>query len=197
MERPRKPSPIVKVPRLRTNVVRPRGPRALTIKEQYIGGYGDPPVGFIGGQNSITEWIYYWASAKIFDDPKEPRRPPFFGGIMWAYQVPKGGKFVRALGSAVVDFIYYLGNTVIAIRIQTEYFHTFTNSRKQASDLMQKVNLTRGGLIVVDVYDTALLGDPSGQKAIVAAKRALAMIEDINPITAGTGVRGSRLRVIQ
>lgn len=197
MDRPKKASVITKVPRLRANVVRPRGPRAVNVREQIIGGYGDPPPGFIGGQNSITEWIVYWALAKIFDSPKNPRIPPFLGGEGWSYQVAKGGKFRRAIGSAVVDFVVYYGRTAVALRIQTEYFHTFTDSRKQATDLMQRVNLTGNDLQVIDVYDTALLGDPSGAKAIVAIKRAIGMLEDVNPTTAGTALRASRMKVLK
>lgn len=195
---PKRPSNIQKLPKLRGNVVRPTGPAILNVAEIYVGGYGAPPAGFVSGQTSVTEWIAYWALAKIYDDPPDPRVPPFFGGRDWSYQVPKGGRWTRAIGSAVVDFVIYRGNTAIAIRIQTEFFHIFTASRKQAADMVQRVNLS-DDMIVVDVYDTALLNDPSGAKAVVAMKRAIGMLdpmEDINPITSGTGLRGSRQRII-
>ncbi len=72
-----------------------------------------------------------------------------------------------------------------------------SSGRKQASDLMQRVNLSGNDITVVDVYDTSLLGDPSGAKAIVSAKRAIGMLEDISPITSGTAIRGSRQKVLR
>ena len=107
----------------------------------------------------------------------------------------KGGKWVRALGSAVVDFVVYQGDTALAIRLQTEHFHVFTDSRKQASDMMQRVNLS-DEFIVIDVYDEELLGDPSGQKAVLAVKRHLGRLERINPVLSGKAMRGSRIKVL-
>ena len=196
MDRPRKPSQITTLPKLRGNPIRPTGPAILHVAETYVGGYGEPPAGFVVGQTSITEWIVYWSLAKIYDDPKDPRIPPYFGGRDWSYQVPKGGKWVRALGSAVVDFIVYQGNTALAIRVQTEHFHIFTDNRKQANDAMQRVNLSADDLTVLDLYDTELLGDPSGQKAIVNIKRLLGQIERINPMISGTAMRASRFRIL-
>lgn len=187
---PRKLSPI------RANPLRPTGPQRLRIIEQFVGGYGDPPPGFIGGQNSITEWIVYFSLFKIFDPHADPRKPPFFGlRPYFAYQSAELGLYVRAPGSAVVDFLIYEGRTLIAMRIQTEFFHVFTDERKHASDLVQRANLARK-LKVIDVYDNDLLGDPSGAKAIVTLKRALNMIEDINPVINGNAIRGSRLKVL-
>ena len=60
-DRPRQPNAVSRPPSIRKKVIRPTGPRALRIIEQYIGGYGDPPAGFVRGQTSITEWICYWA----------------------------------------------------------------------------------------------------------------------------------------
>lgn len=196
MEKPRKPSQIAHIPRLTGKVIRPTGPRVLNVAEVYVGGYGNPPAGFVVGQTSITEWIVYFALAKIFDDPKDPRVPPFYGGENWSYQVPKGGKWVRQLGSAVVDFIVYQGEKAIAIRLVTEHFHIFTDSRKQAMDAMQRVNLSNEDLTVMDLYDNEVLGDPSGQKAIIAVKRILGMIEKVNPMIAGTATRASKMRIL-
>ena len=196
-DRPRQLSTPVKLPKLRANVIRPRGPESIHIKEQFIGGYGDPPPGFIGGQNSITEWIVYWALFKVLDPTANPRKPPFFGlPGKFDYQSPQMAGFVRALGSAVVDFLIRQGGTFIALRIQTEFFHIFTDERKHAYDMVQRANLMKK-IRVIDLYDNELLGDPSGAKAIVAVKRALNMIESLNPILSGNAIRGSRLKVIQ
>lgn len=196
-DRPRNLSGPIKLPQLRANAIRPRGPQRLKIISQYIGGYGDPPPGFIGGQNSVTEWIVYWGLCKIFDPHADPRKPPFFGLYPYFdYQTPEMGGFVRAIGSAVVDFLVHFGHTHIALRIQTEFYHVFTDERKHAYDMMQRANLSKA-LTVIDVYDNDLLGDPSGAKAIVTLKRALNMIEDINPVINGNAIRGSRLKVLR
>jgi hypothetical protein len=100
------------------------------------------------------------------------------------------------LGSAVVDFLVYEGGLMVAIRVQTEFFHVYTSSKKQAYDAVQKVRLSRL-LHVVDLYDQDILGDPSGAKVIVNTKRALGLIENVNPITAGTAIRASRLKNIE
>ena len=189
MDKLKAPSRASTVPSLKKKVIRPTGPRVLNVKEKYVGGYGEAPPNFKKGQTSNTEWIYYWALSKVFNDPKEPRIPPYYGGLDWSYQVPKGGKWIRALGSAVVDFIIYQGNIAIALRLQTEHFHIFTDSRKQATDAMQRTNLSSDELIVIDVYDEEVLGDPSGQKAVLAVKRHLGYLEKLNPIISGTAMQ--------
>ena len=199
MERPRQPKTPAKPAKIRTPAVKPYGPsylRSIT-KETYISGPGEPPELFLGGQNSATEWIAYWALAKVFDDPKDPRKPPYFGGRDWGYQIDRLGGYVRAVGSAVIDFVVYLGHTMLGIRIQTERFHIFTASRQQGYDMLQRAELERSGMQVVDVYDTDLLGDPSGAKAVIAMKRAIGMIEPLNPVISGSAIRGSRLRTIR
>ena len=194
-DRPRQPKAVSRPPSIRKNAIRPTGPRSLRIVEQYVGGYGDAPPGFVKGQTSITEWIVYWALYKIFDPSADPRKPPFFGLFpFFEYQSAQMGGYVRALGSAVVDFLVHLGPTMIAIRIQTEFFHQFTSNRIQAQDRMQRANLMRN-MDVIDVYDQDLLGDPSGAKAIVTLKRALNLIETPDPILSGEAIRGSRLKV--
>lgn len=186
-------------PTLRHKAEKPTGPRFVPKDDVLISGYGDPPPGFLNGQNSLTEWIFYWAMAKVFGNPRgsDVRLAPFYGGWPdWGYQVAELGGHTRALGSAVVDFVVYQGLTIIGIRIQTERFHIFTESRKQVYDEIQRAQLEGNGLRVVDIYDTELLGDPSGQKAIIAAKRAIGRLENINPIVARTAIRGSRLKVL-
>lgn len=174
----------------------PQGPITIPRSETVVGDWYDPPPGFLTGQNSVTEWTAYKALAKIFGDPKDPRVGPFYGGIEWSYQIAELGGHVRALGSAVVDFVVYQGATIVGIRIQTEYFHLFTTSNKQAYDTIQRAQLEANGLNVVDVYDYDLLNDPSGQRAVIAMKRAIGRIERVNPIDAGSAIRGSRQKVI-
>jgi hypothetical protein len=187
-----------RLPKLRTPPKSPTGNRFVPRgAELVVSGPGDPPPGFINGQNSLTEWVCYWALAKIFDNPRteDLRKPPFYGGFPdWGYQVAELGGHVRALGSAVVDFVIYQGGTIIGVRIQTERFHIFTDSRRHAMDSLQLAQLEANGMRVVDVYDTDLLGDPSGQKAVVAMKRAIGRLPKIDPILAGTAFRASRIK---
>ena len=188
-----------KPPTLRHKALKPTGNRFVPKIETLISGPGEPPDGFLDGQNSVTEWYAYWALAKIFNNPRgtDVRLGPFYGGWPdWGYQVAQLGGFVRALGSAVVDFVVYQGAVIIGIRIQTEHFHIFTSSKQQAYDSFQRFDLERNGLSVVDVYDTALLNDPSGQKAVIAMKRAIGRLEDLNPVVGRTALRGSKQRVI-
>lgn len=174
----------------------PTGPRFVPPHEEVMGGPGEPPEGFLTGQNSLTEWYVYFALAKIFRDPKDPRKPPYFGGLEWGYQIARLGGFVRALGSAVVDFAVYQDATILGIRVVTERFHIFANSRTQANDAIQRASLEANGLRVVDLYDHQILGDPSGQKAIIHLKQVLQRIEQVNPVLAGTAIRATRLKVL-
>lgn len=198
MEAPRRlPRDLPRPQVLKTPPIRPRGPAFLPDKETFISGYGEPPPGFVRGQTSVTEWIAYWALYKIFDPRADPRQPPFFGLYPhFEYQSPEGGGYIRSLGSSVVDFLIHLGGEHIAMRLQTEFYHVYTSSMKQGTDTIQRVQLETAGLKVVDVYDTELLGDPTGAKAIVNLKRALNLIELVNPITSGTAIRGSKLKVL-
>lgn len=193
-ERPRPPRDLPKPPKLRRPPARPYGPIALRQKETFVSGPGDAPTDFIGGQNSETEWVCYWGLAKMFDNPKDPRMPPFTGGYPdWEYQSPQLGLFIRAPGSTVVDFLVHYGGTHVGLRIQTERFHLFTDSQKIASDIRQRAELMRF-IDIIDVYDQDLLGDPTGAKAIIALKSALALIEPPNRALTKTAIRGSRLR---
>lgn len=185
-----------RLPKLKGPPKAPTGHAFVPKIGETISGYGEPPPGFINGQNSVTEWIAYWALYKIlgtsYDDP---RRPPFFGLFpFFEYQSSELGGYTRALGSAVVDFVIHQGGTHLGIRIQTERFHIFATSRIHAYDALQRAQLEANGLRIVDVYDTQLLGDPSGQKAVVAMKRAIGQLEDLNPVLSGSAYRASRLR---
>ena len=187
-----------KIQTIRHKADKPTGPKIIP-RTKFVSGYGEPPPAFLTGQNSLTEWICYWALARIFNNPRgeRVREQPFYGGLPdWGYQVAELGGYTRALGSAVVDFVIYQGGTIIGVRIQTERFHLFTSSKKQEYDALQRMGLESNGLRVVDIYDDEILGDPSGQKAILAMKRAIGRLEKINPIVSRTAIRAARLREI-
>jgi hypothetical protein len=191
------PKPTISLPKLpviRVPAAMPRGPRLYDIKTEHAGGPGEVPAGFLGNRNSAVEWLAYWGLAKAFTNPVDPRQGPFDGGYPdWTYQEPdQAGAGLRG---SVVDFVVYnpgRGARPIAIRVQTEHFHLFTDAETQAYDSVQRTQLEQYA-DVIDVYDYDLVGDPTGAKSVVTMKRAAALLESANPITAGTAIRASRV----
>lgn len=177
-----RPDRMGKVPKLRSVPVFTTGPRILGAGRDPVrlGGYGQPPPNFVGPTTSASEWICYWSLAKIFNDPEDPRIPPFFGGRDWGYQINENGGRVR--GGAVVDFLIFLPGQRIGIRLQTVFFHLFAGPKKQAYDVLQIKDLSHD-MIIKDLYENDILGDPTGSKAIRAIVDLLGGRKRINPIT--------------
>lgn len=166
----------------------PKGPEWLHLRRDpaEVGGPGAPPPGFVVGQTSADEWIFYWAMAKVTGTPKDPRMPPFFGGDDWIYQKAVDGG--RKKGGAVLDF-YYTGSTPpIGIRIQTERYHIFTTGRKQAYDALQKQEVSQN-YVVVDVFSQDYLADPSGNTACKIAAQAIKGEGRVDVLGTGRGMR--------
>lgn len=148
---------------MRRDPVTSTGPRVLQLQKDPTRqiGPGDPPPGFISATTSKSEWWAYWGLAKYFQDPRDPRVPPFFGGALWGYQIAlQGGR--REPGGAVVDFLVWLPGETIGIRLQTTRFHIMTGPEKQAYDEAQFSNLSRF-LTVKDIYEEQFIGDASGE----------------------------------
>ena len=175
-----------KLPSIPKPPVVKRGPRIYQFgKEQrHTGGPGDPPPGFITIKTTATEWPIYWALAKVLGTPAADkiRTAPFLGGPPhWEYQsyVDVGG-----LKDTNYDFMIWQPNgfsAPVAIRIQTEGFHSFTHNAKHVYDRLHRA---RGeeNFDVVDIYDAYYMSDPSGQAAVQLVKMALGLIEPPNPI---------------
>lgn len=171
---------------LRRAPVTGTGPRDLGLQKKPIrtGGPGEPPPMFVSATTSRSEWVAYWALAKAFNDPRDPRQPPFFGGRDWGYQIAlQGGR--REPGGSVVDFIVYLPGETIGIRLQTERFHIAAGPEKQAYDEAQFTNLSRF-LTVRDLYEQDILGDPSGEAAVRAVIDLIGGRGRMSPIRSGT-----------
>lgn len=187
IQRPGKP------PKLRTPTRLPTGPRLYRGAERRQGGPGLPPAGFVGAKNSASEWPIYWALARVFGVPADPRAgPPFPGGPpFWTYQEYVQGPTYS--GDTNIDFFVYRPprGRAVAIRVQTERYHVFQSAEKQAYDRIQKAQL-EGRFDVVDLYEQDFLNDASGQAAVVLVKQAIGAIQRIDPILAGTGRRPSR-----
>ena len=163
-----------------------RGPRIYEYgkAQEHTGGPGDPPPGFVTIKTTATEWPIYWALAKVFGSPSANavRTGPFLGGPPhWFYQsyVDVGG-----LKDTNYDFLVEQPNPYsqpVAIRIQTEGYHSFVPNAKHQYDVLHRA---RGEerFDVVDIYDYLYLGDESGTAAILAVKCALQLIEPPNPV---------------
>lgn len=184
----------IRLPSISRPPARPTGPKKLRLTgpTNVQGGPGDPPPGFLNSINSKSEWIVYWALSKIFGNPPEPRRGPFTGGVPdWSYQAAYDGGN-RNVGGSIVDFIVYTARVPVGIRLVTEYYHMFTNRRKQVQDEMQKLAL-EGAVDVVDVYDYDFINDPSGEAAVRVVKLAIGQMERPNPLLTGVALRGTRM----
>ena len=183
---PRQPRrPVVRPPRLRRPPVAARGPRSVQARRIHTGGPGQPPEGFILPTNSRSEWIWYWASMRVLDPDRDPRQPPFTGGRLWRYQSPQLGGYVRALGSAVVDFLYFTSVPAVVVRIVTYYWHLAAPSSQQGHDRIQLVNLA-DQFHVVDVYEQEFIGDETGESAVLLVKETLGLMRRTDPLAAGT-----------
>jgi hypothetical protein len=184
---------VARPPGYRPFSARPTGPREFAdrLNPMLAAGPGTPPPGFVRASTSGSEWVVYWAFSRIYNDPKDPRVPPFYGSskddTLWKYQYPyAGGRHLP--GGAVVDFVSSPFNNPILIRLQTEHFHIFTDMRKHASDVLQQERLSDYG-VVIDLYDQDFMDDPSGASCIIQVKRAIQGILPIDVLLTGTAKR--------
>ncbi|RTL29502.1 MAG: hypothetical protein EKK55_03390 [Rhodocyclaceae bacterium] len=139
------------------------GPGGIGHASKKIVGPGEPPDGFVSATTSSTEWIWYWASAKVYDDPPDPRIPPYWGGAQWGYQIANTGGRAAIFGS-VIDFVYYMPSATVGIRIQTKRYHEETTPQQKAYDLAQRNALSRY-VTIVDVYEQDFIADRTGEAA--------------------------------
>lgn len=141
----------------------------------------------MGAHVSASEWMIYVALSFVTGDPPDPKRPPYIGGVTWAYQSPiSGGRLER--GGQVCDFmVHQPGSEEMCIRLQSERFHVQANHRKVQQDLYLKTH-TRGTKIV-DLYEQDYIGDKSLRSACRVVANALAGREIYNPALFGTSRR--------
>jgi hypothetical protein len=178
-------------PAVNRNTVRPLGPRLYKLAKNpdlVGGGPGEPPLGFVTGTTSRSEWRYYWALAKIFSDPLDPRRPPFTGGKEWQYQAAVDGRFTRDVGSSVIDFLIYQGVRKLGIRLQTERWHVMAGPQKFWKDFFLKTHSNEVDLII-DVFDQYSLADRTGEATIKQLKNALKGNQEPDPVRLGTALQ--------
>jgi len=181
--------PQQKMPRLGNIPQKLKGPKGLRLTvqpERRSIGPGDPPPGFVTATTSASEWINYWASAVVFHDPPDPRKPPYFGGRDWGYQKSlDGGR--REQGGAVIDYIYWLPGETIGLRLQTARFHDAAGPAKEAMDRAQLVSLSwQWGITIKDLDEQEIIADRTGEAAVRRLVELLGGRERINPGVAGT-----------
>ena len=158
------------------------GPHGLLNKDvTYVFGPGEPPPNFVSPTTSPAAWVWYWASAKVYEDPEDPRLPPFRGGADWEFLA--GGRRNR-LGAAA-DFIYYNPGETIGIRVQTDRFHESAGPVQQAFDKAQLMQLSKW-MTMRNVYEQAFIGDRTGEAACRMLVRTLGGRKNIQPSRAGT-----------
>lgn len=174
---------------LRRHPVRFTGPSELRLQSdpQVVGGPGEPPQGFVTAHTSKTEWVVYWAFARVLRDPRDPRVPPYTGGANWSYQTPINGG--RVIGGQVTDFVY-LGaqGKTIGVRVQTEHFHIMTSADVQMKDFLLKTDQEALDQII-DLYDHEFMWDKTGKAACIVVANAIKGIQSYSPIFAGTAQR--------
>jgi hypothetical protein len=158
------------------STLRSRGPRHL--------GGGEPEVLTdlvlflrqfqVRGTTSITEGMVYWALEKLLGPE----------GDSWVYQESRmGGRHL--LGGAVIDFIVYVGNLSIGIRVQTYRFHMNADPRQKAHDQSQLWALSDPRTIIIDIFEQDFIDDMTGQAVIRVVHEAITGQQRINPLASG------------
>src|SRR3990172_2315590 len=188
----------VRPPRLSSIASFPRGPRLYNVPQgMQVGntGPGEPPPGFVTPSTSRAEWAIYWGLFKVLAPSRDPRdgRTGFIGipGV-FSYQVAVFGGRARTGGGAVLDFLvepneYSLGRP-IAIRLQTEFWHIFTDSVKQAYEQLYRSRLA-AHYIPVDMFEQNFMLDPTPQAVVIAVKNALRGVREPSPARGGNPLR--------
>lgn len=186
-------TPLRKLPRLPRKQQRPENIRGFPLRFQQHKlardvGPGPIPEGYDGPTVSVDEWIFYWASNEVLTPEQDARVGPWNGdknGVLWSYQLPYHA--TGAIGGAVIDFVYYLADEQVGVRIQSQQFHVFADQAVKAYDFLQLTNLEKR-FRVEDVYSQDYIEDTTGQAAIIQLKKVLAGGESTNPISAGTAI---------
>jgi len=188
----------VRPPRLSGITVHPKKPRLYQLPkalQKGTTGPGEPPPGFVTATTSRVEWHIYWALSKVLGFPQDARdgRNGFVGFPgLWTYQTAYEGGRRPTGGGQIIDFVvepHELTRGVpVALRIQTERYHVFTDDRKQAQEQLLRARLSRD-YIVRDLYEQNFLFDPTGQAVVIAVKNALRGVVEPNPVRGGTPLR--------
>jgi hypothetical protein len=182
------PSASSRPPKQRTFARVPTGSRLFNRKAIKIGGPGIPPPGFVGAKTSASEWMIYWALAKVYNSPRDPRVGPYFGAEdgSWVYQSYQRAPTLS--GRQNIDFTAQFRGELVAIRIETERYHIFVDPIQAAFD-REAIWIAEKWNRVQNIYEQDFIGDPSGQAAIILVKEVLRNEQRPDPRTAGIARR--------
>jgi hypothetical protein len=188
----------IRPPRLSSIPAVPRGPKLYSVPKSLqkgTNGPNEPPPGFVTATTSRVEWWVYFALFKVLAPNRDPRdgRNGFIGipGI-FGYQTAFEGGRNRTGGGQIIDFTIepheLTTGQPVALRLQTERFHVFTDDIKQGREQLLRSRLSRS-YVVRDLYEQNFLFDPSGQAVVIAVKNALRGMTEPNPVRGGNPLR--------
>lgn len=160
-----------------------RGPRF--IKRENFSPFLNPPNGFVGEWNSMSEWFVYLGLWFVLNEEGDPREPPFDGGYRFTYQVPLfGGR--SNLGGQVIDFIVTLRDgSQIGLYVQSDRWHQEGGPEKEASDLSAQLRATTV-MRVAPLLEYDIIRDPTGEACCRTLVGALGGRQAIGPTNTGT-----------
>lgn len=140
-------------------VQRPGGSKryGVNVSPILVGGPGQPPSGFLTGNNSPLEWPIMWACEKVLGSKA--------GEGDWDYQTRISPQLP---GGIKPDFVIY-DDPPLVLRVQSDRYHINVNSWKAAYDLEQRLALERLGYHVIDVFPQYYVIDNMGPKTGAAA----------------------------
>ena len=155
-------------------LIAPRGPAELHLGQKRVTGIGGPgpqPLDFPG---SGAEWVWYWASAKYYKDPKDPRDGVYQGGEFWVFADPIGAGVTatRDPAEGTADFEYLMEHTIV--KIEGFYWHYGQGGAQTARDLYLISHLGAAGDRVVRVNDGEYMFDETGSVAVALLADILA-----------------------
>jgi hypothetical protein len=164
-------------------VTRPRGSKLLKTKE--TSQFMNPPNGFVGEWNSLSEWFVYLGLWFVLGEEGDPMSPPFDGGYRFTYQVPAfGGR--SNLGGQVIDFVVTLRDgQQIGMYVQSDRWHLMGGPEKEAQDLSAQLRAT-SIMRVAPILETDFLRDPTGEACCRTLVRVLGGRQFIGPTNTGT-----------
>jgi hypothetical protein len=176
------------LPDLAQPEIAPRGTILLHLgrkRQVGTGGPGQKPPTFEGPQ---TEWVWHWASRKLFfkQEGRDPYQTPW-GGLSWQYQAAETPDNPREAGGSVSDFVYLVGAQNIIVRIEGFYDHVQRGgAAQQARDLYLIAHAGAAGDRVVRISDDLFMEDVSGSTAIKLLADTLAGRTRVSELAGGT-----------
>lgn len=145
----------------------------------------NPPNGFVGEWNSLSEWFVYLGLWYVLNEEGSPFNPPFDGGYRFTYQVPVfGGR--SFLGGQVVDFVVTLRDgQQIGLYVQSDMWHLMGGPAKESADLGNMLGAT-DIMRVAPILEGDIIRDPTGEACCRTLVGALGGRASIGPTNTGT-----------